>query len=190
VSAQTCFPHPRRADARRSCERAFVHRKNRFFAEGRSHCSTRAGGVSPPWGLLTRMQQPLAHTLSAVRRTGALVSAQTCLPHPLRADARRSLRSSVADRGLIFTAQGRFHTPRWADARRAGRKRSQLQLRYSHPRRADARRSCGRAFLHRKNRFFAEGRSHCSTRAGGVSPPWYRCTRWRRRSARILLVVF
>jgi hypothetical protein len=60
------------------------------------------------------------------------VSAQTCFPHPRRADARRSLRSPVADRGLIFTAQGRLRTPRRADARSAGRKRSQLQLRYSH----------------------------------------------------------
>jgi len=129
---QLRYSHPRRADARRSLGRAFVHRKNRFLAEGRSHCSTRAGGVSPPWGLLTRMQQASVHTVSAVRRTGALVSAQTCFPHPRRADARCSLRSPVADRGLIFTAQGRLGTPRRADARSAGRKRSQLQLRYSH----------------------------------------------------------
>jgi hypothetical protein len=33
---------------------------------------------------------------------------------------------------------------------------------------------CGRAFVHRKNRFFAGKRSHCNTRAGGVSPPWLR----------------
>jgi hypothetical protein len=44
-----CVTLPRRADARRSCERAFVHRKNRFFADTRAHCETRAGGVSPPW---------------------------------------------------------------------------------------------------------------------------------------------
>jgi hypothetical protein len=52
-----------------------------------------------------------------------------------------------------------------------GRKRPQLQLRYAHPRRADARRSCECAFVHRKNRFFAGKRSHCNVRAGGVSPP-------------------
>jgi hypothetical protein len=148
VFAQTCFPHPlradvcrslrspvadsgliftargrlhtpRRADARRSLGRAFVHRKNRFFAGKRSRHNTRAGGVSPPWGLLTRMQQASAHPLSAVCRTGALVSAQTCFPHPLRADVCRSLRSPVADSGLIFTAQGRLHTPRRADTRRS-----------------------------------------------------------------------
>jgi hypothetical protein len=28
---------------------AFVHRKSRFFAGGRSRHDTRAGGVSPPW---------------------------------------------------------------------------------------------------------------------------------------------
>jgi hypothetical protein len=35
----------------------------------------------------------------------------------------------------------------------AGRTRPQLQLRYSHPRRAGVRRSCEPAFVHRKNRF-------------------------------------
>jgi len=61
--------------------------------------------------------------------------------------------------------------PRRADVRSAGRKRSQLQLRYSRPRRANARRSCERAFVHCKNRCFAGRRSHCNTRAGGRKPP-------------------
>jgi hypothetical protein len=52
----------------------------------------------------------------------------------------------------------------------AGRKRPQLQLRYSYPRRADARRSCEPAFVHRKNRFFAGKRSH-RTKSGGRKPP-------------------
>jgi hypothetical protein len=55
----------------------------------------------------------------------------------------------------------------------AGRKRPQLQLRYSHPRRADARRSCECAFVHRKNRHFSPT-VHREPRAGGVSPPWVR----------------
>jgi hypothetical protein len=42
---------PRRADARRSCEHAFVHRKNRFFVGGHSHGNTRAGGRKPPRGM-------------------------------------------------------------------------------------------------------------------------------------------
>jgi hypothetical protein len=46
--SHTRFANPRRAHARRSCECAFVHRKNRFLpADVRS--ATRAGGVSPPW---------------------------------------------------------------------------------------------------------------------------------------------
>jgi hypothetical protein len=39
-------------------------------------------------------------------------------------------------------------------------------------RRADARRSRGHAYVHRKNRFFVGGHSHGNRRAGGVSPPW------------------
>jgi len=52
----------------------------------------------------------------------------------------------------------------------AGRKRPQLQLRYSHPRRADARRSWERAFVHRTNRFFPDKCLHC-TKSGGRKPP-------------------
>jgi hypothetical protein len=52
----------------------------------------------------------------------------------------------------------------------SGRKRPQLQLRYSHPRRAHARRSWERAFVHRKNRFFAGKRSLCN-KSGGRKPP-------------------
>jgi hypothetical protein len=44
-----CVTEPRRADARRSCEWAFAHRKNRFFARRHPYTNTRAGGVSPPW---------------------------------------------------------------------------------------------------------------------------------------------
>jgi hypothetical protein len=48
--SQTRFGKPRRAHARRSCERAFVHCKRRYFSGQRTPCSApRAGGVSPPW---------------------------------------------------------------------------------------------------------------------------------------------
>jgi hypothetical protein len=48
--SQTRFGKPRRADARRSCERAFVHCKRRYFSGQRTPCSAPgAGGVSPPW---------------------------------------------------------------------------------------------------------------------------------------------
>jgi hypothetical protein len=56
--------------------RAFVHRKNRFFADKRSRSNTRAGGVSPPWELLTPIQRRFPHTPSAVPRTSTLASAQ------------------------------------------------------------------------------------------------------------------
>jgi hypothetical protein len=46
---QTRFASPRRAHARRSCEHALVHRKNRFLASRHSHRQPGAGGVSPPW---------------------------------------------------------------------------------------------------------------------------------------------
>jgi hypothetical protein len=77
------------------CGRAFVHRKNRFFAGKRSHCNTRAGGVSPPWQLLTRMQRQSAHTPSVVRRTSALVSAQTCF----HTHGKATLAAPGCDRG-------------------------------------------------------------------------------------------
>jgi hypothetical protein len=43
----TALPDPRQAHARRSCERAFLHRKNRFFADKCSHCN-KSGGRKPP----------------------------------------------------------------------------------------------------------------------------------------------
>jgi hypothetical protein len=63
--------------------------------------------------------------------------------------------------------------PRRAEARGVERERSQLQRRYSHPRRADARRSCGYAFVHRTNPlFFRHTVVVTAPGAGGVSPPW------------------
>jgi hypothetical protein len=41
----------------------------------------------------------------------------------------------------------------------------------------------GCAFVHRKNRFFAGRRAHCETRAGGVSPPWFRKCAYKRVSS-------
>ncbi len=67
---------PRRANARRSCERAFVHRKNRFFDGRRSHRNTRAGGVSPPW-----------FRKRAYKRVSSTLRTTFARPHPRRADA-------------------------------------------------------------------------------------------------------
>jgi hypothetical protein len=111
-STRSVYKRPRRADARRSCGHAYVHRKNRFFVGGHSHGNRRAGGVSPPWS---------AFDTNAKRGNSS------------HCNCRRSLQT---------------------------------------PRRADARRSCGHAYVHRKNRFFVGGHSHGNRRAGGVSPPW------------------
>jgi hypothetical protein len=74
--------------------------------------------------------------------------------------------------------------PRRVHVRGAGRKRGPLQLRYSHPRRADARRSSWACVCASKNSFFAGRRSHTNTRAGGVSPPW-NTLRMRTRNGQI-----
>jgi hypothetical protein len=95
------FTEPRRADPCRSCERAFVRRKNRF-SPANVRSATRAGGVSPRG----------AHSAREFG-TPKLVAL------PLQP---------------WFPTSGRL-------ASVAGRKCSQLQLRYSHPRRAHARRS-------------------------------------------------
>jgi hypothetical protein len=106
--------HPRRADGRRSCECAFVHRKNRHsFRRTVVATAPGAGGVSPPW---------------------------------FRKRAYKCVSSTLP---TMFAR--------------------------SHPRRADARRSCERAFLQRKRRYFhGERTPFTAPGAGGVSPPWFR----------------
>jgi hypothetical protein len=85
-----CVTEPRRADARRSCKRAFVYRTSRSFAGKCPHRrTTKSGGRKPPMVTINANATAI-RTPSAVRRTIALVSAQTCFPHPRRADARRS----------------------------------------------------------------------------------------------------
>jgi hypothetical protein len=80
---------PRRADARRSCKRAFVYRTSRSFAgKCPHHRTTKSGGRKPPVVTINANATAI-RTPSAVRRTIALVSAQTCFPHPRRADGRR-----------------------------------------------------------------------------------------------------
>jgi len=67
-----------------------VHRENRYFVGRRSQRNTRAGGVSQPWQLSTRMHRRSAHTPSAVRDDLVEAPLQVRYPHPRRADARRS----------------------------------------------------------------------------------------------------
>jgi hypothetical protein len=108
------FTHPRRADDRRSCERAFVHRKRRHFAGDRAPCKApRAGGVSPPWGAVRmRARNGKSRTLPL----------QTRFAHPRRAGDCRSrlpIRSSPNSARLL-SHDRRFTHPRRADDRRSG----------------------------------------------------------------------
>jgi hypothetical protein len=124
--------------------RAFVHRKDRFFAGKRPRSNTRAGGVSPPWYLLTRMQRRFPHTPSAARRTSTLGSAQTSFPRPRRADQRRfrfrSRRASATVCGIgvagAFPEQhgGRTSAALDRDAGHARRLRFPLPVRCSYQR--------------------------------------------------------
>jgi hypothetical protein len=66
--AQRASCEPRRADTRRSCYCAFVHRKHRFFAGRHSHTNTRAEGVSPPWPAIVRDRTNRRNTSAAGNR--------------------------------------------------------------------------------------------------------------------------
>jgi len=223
---QVRYPHPRRAHARRSCERAFVHRKNRF-SPANVRTATQERGRKPPVATLHGstttenhgkpalvQQSPLCgtagrhctevreHTTGGLRRLCGTVPA-SALPTPtagsrpplLRTCVRASQKSFFAGkRSLCNTRAGGVSPPveakrrcksqpRISDDMRAftksgGRKPPVFSLdanataigtrtlgglpnnracvcatSFPHPRRADARRSCERAFVHRKNRF-------------------------------------
>jgi hypothetical protein len=51
LGAAGAIPEPRRADTRRSCERAFVHPECRYFSADR-HRAPGAAGVSQPWATI------------------------------------------------------------------------------------------------------------------------------------------
>jgi hypothetical protein len=112
---------PRRADARCSCEWAFAHRKNRFFARRRPYTNTGAGGVSPPWYLYNASATAIrTYTVGGLPNKGACVCANV-FRHPRRADARRSwlcVRYSLNE--VRFSLRNvRITEPRRADARRS-----------------------------------------------------------------------
>jgi hypothetical protein len=65
--SQTRFGKPRRADARRSCEHAFVHRKRRYFAGDRTPCMAPRAGVSAPVGNIRRYESEM-HTAGDMSR--------------------------------------------------------------------------------------------------------------------------
>jgi hypothetical protein len=99
-----------------------------------------------------------------------LCNAKIAIPpaHGRCSSARSGGRKPPWNTFRMRTRNGQIHriavadavcNPRRAEVRGVERKHSQLQRRYSHPRRADARRSCGCAFVHRKNRHSSGTRS-------------------------------
>jgi hypothetical protein len=156
---QLRYSHPRRADARRSCKPAFLHRKNRFFADKR-RTATRAGGVSPPW-FASATPPAFVSTPPAVPRDFAEAFLQVRFPNThggLTPAALVNVRFCIAK--IVFSPTNVRSAPRAGGV--------------SPPWPLHARRSCECAFVHRKNRFFADKNVRTATRAGGVNPPWVR----------------
>jgi hypothetical protein len=91
LTARRLFPVPRRADARRSCKRAFVHRTSRSFAGKSPHCrTTKSGGRKPP--VAPRNANATAirtHTVGGPPTNSGRVCGCD-FAHPRRADTRRS----------------------------------------------------------------------------------------------------
>jgi hypothetical protein len=123
---------PRRADTRRSWECAFVHRTNRFFPDKRSHC-TKSGGRKPPVGYKTPLQIATAFLQQSAR--GQPGATGVSPPWDVSVCELETRKSNALPLQTWFPTSGRL-TPV------SERKRPQLQLRYSYPRRADTRRSC------------------------------------------------
>jgi hypothetical protein len=113
----------------------------------RPYMQPRAGGVSPPWQSSTGENPSATASVHATKSGGRKPPWNT-----LRMRTRNGQIHRIAVADAVCK-------PRRADVRGVGRKHSQLQRRYSHPRRADARRSCGYAFVHRKNRHSSGTRS-------------------------------
>jgi hypothetical protein len=133
-----------------------------------------AGGRQPPWetsAVTDRKRTPQAICRACNRERGASA------PRRVQSVSERETRKVIA-----WQSQTRFGKPRRAHAAPLLIARSTdsehcsifIRNRSRHtPRRADARHSCERAFVHRKNRFFAGDRTPCmAPRARGVSPPW------------------
>jgi folate-dependent phosphoribosylglycinamide formyltransferase PurN len=175
----TALPNPRRADARRSSECAFLHRKNRF-SPANVRTAPGARGVSPPWCGSRLCSGKRNHSAKITRRCRcvfryhgglmptALVNLRSCIaqivfsPANVRTATRAGGVSPPWD--VLGMRTRNVETQRVAvanavsDQRRAnaGRrtKASAIATALPNPRRADTRRSCECAFLHRKNRFF------------------------------------
>jgi hypothetical protein len=146
-----CVTEPRRADARRSCKRAFVYRTSRSFTGKCPHRrTTKSGGRKPPVVTINANATAIrTHTVGGVPNNRARVCANM-FPTP-----------TAGSRPPLLVA----YTAAAADRRF----RFARTLRY--PRRADARRSCECAFVHRECRYFSVDGRHAPG-AAGVSQPW------------------
>jgi hypothetical protein len=159
---------PRRADARRSFWARVCASKKSFFADERALCNARAGGVSPPWyvlGMRTRLRE--SHALPL----------QTRFAHPRRADARRSWLRVRQPLDNVRFSRHSIRLPNHGGLTPAalacvfGQPLDNVRFsRYSdwftEPRRADARRSRERAFVHREWRYLSANRRRVSRSAG------------------------
>jgi hypothetical protein len=174
--SQLRYSHPRRADARRSWERAFVHRKNRFSPTN-TRAAPRAGGVSPPWETKHRCKsQP--HSFDDMRLRRLLL----LLLGPVLQIATAFLqRPACVQPGAAGVSQPWFQETHLQRQHRNCR--TEANGRWSvHEHRCNCvththggltpAALVNVRFVHRKNRFFAGKHSHCNVRAGGVNPPW------------------
>jgi hypothetical protein len=137
-------------------ERIVGANRKRPFSAASTHIQPRAGGVSPPWNASGLVRAKTCATASAFRSHGGLTGG--VLVGKNRAPLARRFRS-----------HGRL-TPRCACAQRAftDDSRTPCTIVLVEPRRADARRSCEHAFVHRKRRYFAADRAPCTPARAGV----------------------
>jgi hypothetical protein len=163
----------------RKCRRSWPNERlriaNRASSAERTSCNQERGASAPRGKQNTVANRNRAYTTSRLRATRSgwrkpAVVSRNALAVATSQLSRRGDPEAVCTRTPL---QLHYHTHGGLTPV-AGRKRPQSQLRYSHPRRTDARRSCECAFVHRKNRFFAGRHSQPHTRAGSVSPPWVR----------------
>jgi hypothetical protein len=100
---QMRFRTPRRADARRSCALAFVHRRSRNFADKRSRCKVQERGASAPRGWATVISTTFIGAPPTVSCMFAVSPLQMRFRTPRRADVRRSCLNARISAGEMTT---------------------------------------------------------------------------------------
>ena len=178
---------------RRSCACAFVHRKSRNFAGGRT-LANKSGGRKPPVVAATAPAMDIPHTFAHDHRTRGTKSGgreSPVVPRTRLQRRQQTHRSAVCRTIAVAPLQVRQRDTRRADTRRswrcAGRACPNMHViapatRLPVTRRAHVRRSCvWRSFAGEKATFALHKRIFAGTRAGGVSPPWFVNRRFGRR---------